>query len=112
MAETKWTPGPWEAGGNDVRIISGELLACSYQMAADGDDDYVRASHTAHLIAAAPELYDALFGVMELVSEGRLVRDTKGDHESGWAIKQVPLLLALKSANAALAKARGEAPHA
>ena len=50
------------------------------------------------------ELLAALQGVMALIADGTLVRDTKRDREPGWAIRQIPMVMALKAADAAIAK--------
>lgn len=47
---------------------------------------------------------EALYGHIET---GDLVRDTSGDSEPGWAMKQVPLVTNLAVAKAAIAAARG-----
>lgn len=62
----------------------------------------------AHLIAAAPELYEALAGVLQLIADGKLVRNTSGDSNPDWAMRQLPFVMALSRAETALAKARGE----
>lgn len=60
------------------------------------------------LITAAPDLYEALKGVMGLIDSGYLVRDTSGDVEPGWAMRQIQSMLLLANAEKALAKA---VPH-
>lgn len=58
MSERKWTPGPWTTGLDSgqwfVADQNGELVAtvCEWSTALDQAD--------AHLIAAAPEMYEAL----------------------------------------------------
>lgn len=59
----------------------------------------------ARLIAAAPDLYEALAAVMAHVDSGVLVRDISHDHERDWAMRQIHLVRALKMAQDALAKA-------
>ncbi len=61
------------------------------------------------LHAAAPELYQALVGVMQLIADGKLIRRTSDDPDPDWAMRQLPFVLALGAAEAALAKARGDA---
>jgi hypothetical protein len=102
---TEWTPGPWEViiddDGNplsgrpsvqasdelDCGIVHWDGFVQEYWRSARGDKE-IHAN--AHLIAAAPELYDAL---EELKSE---LRDYGLDHP------------VMKQIDAALAKARGE----
>lgn len=86
MAEkTKWTQGPWVELGGDV-WADGSLVA-----GVPGDNPNARAN--AHLIVAAPELYDALEWC---------VRIMRG-HMEGLALHPEWTL-----AHSALAKARGE----
>ena len=75
MSETKFTPGPWKAGKNPcmTTILDGHEgkaiypKESSYHIAwanaenSNGDLDIETALANAALIAAAPELYDALF---------------------------------------------------
>lgn len=58
--------------------------------------------------ARVKELYAALVGVMALITEGKLVRNTSDDPNPDWAMRQMPFVLALAAAEKALAKARGE----
>lgn len=67
MIETKWTPGPWEV----VSRFVGPLVVAAHcptevdrsgkmDVAHVGADTLKLAADNAHLIAAAPELYEAL----------------------------------------------------
>lgn len=89
MSETKWTPGPW---------IEDEFFPLIYD-SATGPKQVLIATvaintrrdegrHNARLIAAAPDLYDALFQIVD---------------DDGVCVAS------LRAARAALAKARGEA---
>ena len=104
MSELRATPGPWqrslskETGGSFIEHIDSQYV--SHIVA------FVHASHgmfdppiptkedeaNAHLIAAAPELYEALVALMDLESRDRVM----------------PAGPEWDSARAALAKARGE----
>lgn len=44
-------------------------------------------------------------GLIKMMDDGLLVRDISGDGASGWAIKQLPLVIAVKAATEAIAKA-------
>lgn len=65
MSETKHTPGPWHTGGKGDSIIYADCLgytvanATTYHKHIDGDT--MKAN--AHLIAAAPDLLEALKGL-------------------------------------------------
>lgn len=94
MSDTKWADGPWSAqkygldgeGGWEVRSGGNEVCTIAVDDEICKDEE----QPTAHLIAAAPELYDALEYVAGFAATGG---KTYGDHP---AVK------------AALAKARGE----
>lgn len=57
------------------------------------------------------ELIEAAQGVMELIDQGKLVRDTSGDLESDWAIKQIPMVRTLAAFQSALTVLRDAAGH-
>lgn len=104
MSELKATPGPWFISGSmtkyvEARIGGGwvqEVAACG---PTDADGGYgVHQQANAHLIAAAPELYEAL---EETMSRLKAVM-TSGDYA------YTAIECALHDAHAALAKARGE----
>lgn len=50
------------------------------------------------------DMHAALAGLMGLIDTGVLVRDTRNDHdpEPGWAIRQVPMVIAIAKANEVL----------
>lgn len=80
---SKHTPGPWsERNGRIFQIDREELTIADVARAFDGD----YSPSNARLIAAAPDLLEAL----------------------EYAIKQVPELATVPGIAAALAKARGE----
>lgn len=91
MTETKFTPGPWFISRKFVVGPRDQEDGQSYGMIVGVADVYgENRSADAHLIAAAPELYEVLIGAMEL----------------GGAIQ----MCLYDKALAALAKARGEKP--
>lgn len=54
MTERNWTPGPWFMGGSNVYTSSDEpSVAVMVRHRAEWEDN-------AHLIAAAPDMYEAL----------------------------------------------------
>ena len=79
MTDPKWTPGPWSA--DEFEIRSADRVICE---AFQGEED-------ATLIAAAPELYEALNNIV-----GSMALEFGDDCEE------------VIAARAALAKARGE----
>lgn len=105
--QTKWTPGPWridEANRTLVaRLVGGEYeYICSVDpeefSVSDMTDEENRANAT--LIAAAPELYEALEDLLGYFRSGNAV-----DVERATIKANAPEVLA---ARAALKKARGE----
>jgi hypothetical protein len=115
-AETKFTPGPWQRADDDEWRIDGAepSAACGVYVATvasrhDFDVDHheplsddldAEFEANASLIAAAPDLYAALSA---LVTEIRAYCSPECDDEGA------PGAAELKAADAALAKARGEA---
>ena len=102
MASERWTPGPWRAGRPDMATIvdgfdSKWIYAGNkYVAVASGQDveNWEEVMSNAHLIAAAPELYEALKKCVAYLEP----------FDSEEPIR------CLIGACAALAKARGEAP--
>ncbi len=95
MSETKWTPGPWELADKynctDVRAVDGPYVAdCNASAAID----WRTKEANARLIAAAPELYEALENLRKL-------------YDTDEGCRSMP---EYQAAIAALAKARGEQP--
>ena len=99
MSEPKWTPGPWK-----FQVRFADQFGCQIDIRrSKGKIVFTFVSHlqpssarsTAHLIAAAPDLYEALQRIVKWM-------DAQGYN----ALYQDDT--ALKDARAALAKARGE----
>ena len=119
MSEPKWIPGPYETNytGNiwgDVDNLANDGDSPLIAQVFKGDFEPAKSATltetqraTADLIAAAPEMYDALAAIMDLIDDEVLVRNISNDGDADWAIKQLPLVRALKMAQAALAKAQG-----
>lgn len=100
------TPGPWvtERGNSIIKIFGGNrVIAASatkaYWERADETDEA-----NAHLIAAAPELYEALDDARMFIELVRMRAAQEGDVDQA-----AEAAASLNSALAALAKARGEA---
>ena len=110
MAEA-WTKGPWLiAGETFIYALNAERYRVNrFTASVDGgfDDDHQRTSKgelsaNAHLISAAPELYEALKDWVSLHGSANAAELVKafGDEEAECIL----------AARAALAKARGETP--
>src|SRR6185437_2810097 len=125
---SNWRPGPWEFDGctENGKPSTGEnrryhqidarttLTPGSPHTVCDTSNrhHYISPDEdaaNARLIAAAPELYEALEGILKLVDEGQLVRDTSNDPNPDWAMRQIPFVSAFSKAHQALTKARGGA---
>ncbi|OAJ67740.1 hypothetical protein [Gluconobacter cerinus] len=107
MSEAKFTPAPWIAKKGTGWFVTrpnarmahvvGMSPKTSLVGAENEEEDEARAN--AHLIAAAPELYEALrMAANDLNTAAHFLPDTR-----------LALLETVKQAHAALAKARGEA---
>jgi hypothetical protein len=104
MNEPKFTPGPWSI---HVQESTGELLvtAQNYPLAICNVNDYggMPASDNARLIAAAPDLLEALRGAMR-ISDLWLPEQCEPEHED-----KLKALHAMKLCfETAIAKALGE----
>lgn len=101
MSDTKWTPGPWEwyssnsynrlGTADDYSVL---LYAVTYRDGVAGIE--WKNSADAHLIAAAPELYEALEELFD--AEWMVCNDYGGKRRE----------IVIDKAEAALKKARGE----
>lgn len=112
MADTKFTPGPWAVrydyvvqapSFDDGRLVP---VAQPYGVNSDGTDLFANA----RLIAAAPELYEALDQLLTdmLIAQGNM-RDA-AKHDPRWEGCAEAIQPRVDAARAALAKARGEKP--
>lgn len=90
ISEVKWTQGKWSYGGSVEQVWGGVIESCGYHVAsAHGkNDDECKAN--AHLIAAAPDLYEALEATANSSGFQYIFSETRD------------------KINAALVKARGE----
>ena len=50
------------------------------------------------------ELRESAEAIWDMLEKGILVRDTRADHEPGWAMKRIPIVRALARFGAALGK--------
>jgi hypothetical protein len=107
MSETKWTPGPWriEPPGDLIEDGYSVLAECgSFCITVPAEThDYEHGSRDeadARLIAAAPEMYEAL---LNLSNEMAFLLKRNPSKDGGL------YRVAVDEARAALAKARGEA---
>ncbi|MBS1035025.1 hypothetical protein [Gluconobacter cerinus] len=107
MSEAKFTKGPWHCHRNtsfwefgcDERGQLGDVCASAFTPEGRAPDAEETMEANAHLIASAPELYEALrMAAKDLNTAAHFLPDTG-----------LALLETVKQAHAALAKARGEA---
>lgn len=110
----KFTPGPWKIGNEGIGPVSkeedqsyGMLLPVAYIEVVDWPENH---EANAHLIAAAPDLYEALKAVLEIETEegAPSAPSHTSSGKSGsiaWSVKAREVY---SNAHAALARARGE----
>lgn len=100
----KHTPGPWKAKYTvDFGVVvapDGEDVAVIY-----GRRDPTAKKSDTRLIAAAPDLLDALKRVDDLLTKGVLIRDITRDAKPDWALEMMNLVSDLKMIKLAIAKA-------
>lgn len=111
------TPGPWtitdkpSQDGTGSFFIRANKYKSGWIAEAKGTHVGPKSLDEAHanacLIAAAPEMLEALKGLMARIEEGTLVRDISRDHESGWSLRVVSLVSNVKAAQDAIVKAEG-----
>ncbi len=110
MSETKWTPGPWLRDGRTVYALEHagwrksveqfkNRFYASVQQTPTTPEEEIEAN--ARLIAAAPELYEALAEFMDIWNSS--------DSRSASKQAQARRAAMWTKANAAIAKSRGEA---
>ena len=76
------------------------LKASQIQYAQEDDLDALRAENQ--------RLKEALQGMLQLVDDGLLVRNTANDNMTGWGILALPIVRAVQRANEALQPKRGK----
>lgn len=72
MTDAPWTPGPWEIGQNRTKtrgidIVQRKLTTIVASIYVPKYTDATRQEHDARLIAAAPEMAEALSNMVEIV---------------------------------------------
>jgi hypothetical protein len=93
------TPGPWKVKAHSTAVLAGRKQICSHVNAASAltvnmVEDYEIAQANARLIAAAPDLLEALQDLFDADMEHVLMGDGKDDQ-----------IEAIAKARAAIAKA-------
>lgn len=74
MSERKWTKGPWEVvehSWSDTSVVGPDGTICTIRIYDEATEDNQsaleqRSASRAHMIAAAPKLYEALCGLLGL----------------------------------------------
>lgn len=109
---SKHTPGPWTAHGTVVRA-EGRFICKVKRYPTPGYPDTGELAEeseqikkaNARLIAAAPDLLEALKRIMDGFDAGVWCRSIKDDNDPMWAIKIIGRVQALGAAVAAIQKA-------
>ena len=78
-----------------------------YDAPSDLVGRWVREADMQALRAENARLKEALQGMLKLVDDGLLVRNTANDNMTGWGILALPIVQALQRANEALQPERG-----
>lgn len=97
----KHTSGPW-------RVFRGVwIFSQSDEIVADVDAKNLDHIANAKLIAAAPELLEALKMVQQMLTSGELVRDISLDAKPDFAMRMLDFVPKLNKIMMAIAKAEG-----
>ena len=104
------TPAPWEYTISDGIHADGKRIASlSYKGKPISQKvTYEEQQANARLIAAAPEMFEALNRIYEEFEAGTLGRNIESDGVDGWAIRAARGIRALAMVKQAIAKATGE----
>ncbi len=106
------TPGPWKVGHRQNVIVNsyGTILAnCEFSHSAKNRRKPTgeQSIANARLIAAAPDLLEALKLVWSMFDDGRIVRNIANDGHPDWALKMLNFTRELQTIQTAIAKAEG-----
>ena len=107
--QPKWTPGPWASDyldQNGQRVVSGqhiEICTCWHHSVGSIEKEM---EANAHLIAAAPDLYEALAPLYAVAIDRAVDAPEWRDKDTVSVLISIGELRAIR---AALAKARGAA---
>jgi len=110
MSEEKWTQGPWRAKreGQSIFIDASIGNGTAQEVAVcQPTHNWEHQGYNAHLIAAAPELYEALEVFAACADELDATRETEMTPDDEWAKFRL-LASDYRKARAAIAKAKGE----
>jgi hypothetical protein len=111
MKETKFTPGPWKAHSVGEGYVKGQEIF-QIHWSDDGEcvAEIVHGADDAHLISAAPDLYDALEALLygSKIDEFT-IRDDDGTLDFRFEYGEERFLKRIEAAKVALRKARGKA---
>ena len=115
-----FTPGPWKWTDTQERgcwvsgVLRGKFMDKDYVypiINSRGVIDGLRVEvdlANAYLIAAAPDLLEALKALLDQFDAGYFVRNTEGDGSPDWVIKAARSVRTLAAGLQAIAKAEGK----
>lgn len=104
MTETSFTPGRWFAMGCDVKPLGDKPYIC---WTGTPEREIGEARSNANLIAAAPEMYEALMAAMVFIEDELETRACSGGFSPDEPYISVPNDL-LNKLDTVMRKARGE----
>lgn len=101
------TKGPWQRDGSHLYGPDPQrLLIAQMCYIGRGYQEESEANH--RLIAAAPDLLEALKLIWSMFDDGRIVRNIANDGEPDWALKMLNFTRELQTIQKAIAKAEGQ----
>ncbi len=100
------TPGPWHVSDSN-EVLDEESCLVVAEIMGERPEIY---KANARLIAAAPELLEALKLIWQMFEDGRIVRNIANDHQPDWALKMLNFTRELQTIQLVIAKAEGVDP--
>ena len=108
MSDTKFTPGPWFANRRYIGVLGHKSFIGECKDVNGNWSDTKTTAANANLIAAAPELYEALEEAVKDLVAYQVNARIASTYNSKWEGVSELVQPTIDSARAALAKARGE----
>lgn len=104
----KHTNGPWRVSVKGDKFFGIESNDGNICILAAEHKDRINKEANARLIAAAPDLLEALQEIFGMITRGELVRDISNDASPNFALMMLEFVPKLNKATMAIFKAIGE----